>query len=84
MGELVTQGLTLTMYGMGTVFVFLSLLVAATTLMSSLLQRYAPAPLPASRPPNRRAARLDAGTVADDVPLRAAIAAAVHHHRRPR
>ena len=34
MSDLLTQGLTLAAYGMGTVFVFLSLLVAATALMS--------------------------------------------------
>ena len=36
---LVDQGLNLMMYGMGTVFVFLTVLVLATTLMSALLQR---------------------------------------------
>ncbi len=36
------QGLELMLAGMGTVFVFLTLLVAATTLMSSLVQRFAP------------------------------------------
>lgn len=36
------QGLELMLAGMGTVFVFLTLLVAATTLMSALVQRFAP------------------------------------------
>jgi oxaloacetate decarboxylase gamma subunit len=34
MPPLVSQGLDLAMYGMGTVFVFLTILVLATTLMS--------------------------------------------------
>ena len=41
---LLEQGLTLMLVGMGTVFVFLTLLVAATTLMSALTARLAPAP----------------------------------------
>ncbi|MCR9277243.1 MAG: OadG family protein [Pseudomonadaceae bacterium] len=36
------QGLELMLAGMGTVFVFLTLLVAATTLMSALVQRFTP------------------------------------------
>jgi len=34
MPELLVQGLTLAAYGMGTVFIFLSLLVGATVVMS--------------------------------------------------
>ena len=41
---LLGQGLTLMLVGMGTVFVFLTLLVAATTLMSALTARLSPAP----------------------------------------
>jgi oxaloacetate decarboxylase gamma subunit len=37
MSELLSQGLNLALYGMGTVFVFLTLLVGATILMSSLV-----------------------------------------------
>lgn len=36
------QGIELMLAGMGTVFVFLTLLVVATTLMSRLVQRFAP------------------------------------------
>lgn len=42
MSELLTQGLTLAAYGMGTVFVFLSLLVGATALMSKSVNRLIP------------------------------------------
>ena len=38
------QGITLMLVGMGTVFVFLTLLVAAMTVMSSVVQRLSPAP----------------------------------------
>lgn len=41
---LIDQGLNLMLYGMGTVFVFLTLLVFATTLMSRLVTRWAPEP----------------------------------------
>ena len=39
---LINEGLTLMLVGMGTVFVFLTLLVAATTLMSRLVTRFQP------------------------------------------
>ena len=42
---LLEQGLTLMLVGMGTVFVFLTLLVVATTLMSALTARLSPAPV---------------------------------------
>jgi oxaloacetate decarboxylase gamma subunit len=40
---LLEQGVELMFVGMGTVFVFLTCLVAATSLMSWLVQRYSPA-----------------------------------------
>ena len=39
---LIAQGLDLLLYGMGTVFTFLTLLVAVTTVMSALANRFAP------------------------------------------
>jgi oxaloacetate decarboxylase gamma subunit len=39
---LLQQGLDLMVYGMGTVFLFLTLLVAVTALMSSLVSRFLP------------------------------------------
>lgn len=42
--ELINQGLMLMLTGMGTVFVFLTALVIATTLMSRLVMRWQPAP----------------------------------------
>lgn len=41
--SLIDQGFSLMLYGMGTVFVFLTILVFATSLMSKLVQRFAPA-----------------------------------------
>ena len=41
--DLMTQGLELMLVGMGTVFVFLTALVFATTLMSRLVLRFQPA-----------------------------------------
>ena len=39
---LIEQGLDLMLYGMGTVFIFLTLLVIVTTLMSLIVQRWLP------------------------------------------
>ena len=46
--ELLVQGLNLLVLGMGVVFVFLALLVVATSVMSKLIQHYLPEPIPAS------------------------------------
>jgi len=42
--ELVNEGLTLMLAGMGTVFVFLTVLVVMMTLMSRLIMRFQAAP----------------------------------------
>lgn len=42
-GSLLQQGATLMLVGMGTVFVFLTLLVIAMSLMANLIARLAPA-----------------------------------------
>ena len=64
--ELISQGLTLMLAGMGTVFVFLTALVVLMTLMSHLVMRFQPVPVPT-------------GAGDDEV---AAIAAAIMEHRR--
>ncbi len=64
--DLLTQGVELMLVGMGTVFVFLSLLVGATMLMSHVIVRLQPDPL-------------DAEVTAEEV---AAITAAIARHRR--
>tara|TARA_B100001248_G_C27326232_1_gene429148 strand:+ start:787 stop:1017 length:231 start_codon:yes stop_codon:yes gene_type:complete len=43
--QLISQGLDLMLYGMGTVFVFLTVLVAITTFMSSTVAKFAQQPI---------------------------------------
>lgn len=76
---LLSEAFVLLVLGMGTVFVFLALLVVVTTFMSSLLTRYAPAP-----PPKASASNLPpaAGVPPADQTLLAVIGAAIHAHRR--
>lgn len=69
MSPLVSEGLTLALYGMGTVFVFLTLLVLATMTMSWLVAQQETA-VTAALP----ADSADARTMA-------AITAAIHRHR---
>ena len=65
-GDLFNEGLTLMLAGMGTVFVFLTTLVIAMTLMSGLIRRFQPA----------------SDTSNEDDEVVAAIAAAINQHRR--
>ena len=64
---LLEQGVELMLIGMGTVFVFLTCLVAATSLMSWLVQRYSPAAVASDDVPEQEVA---------------AISAAIAQHRR--
>jgi oxaloacetate decarboxylase (Na+ extruding) subunit gamma len=74
MDPVFTAGLELMIIGMGTVFVFLTVLVAATKIMSVIVQRFAP--LPVTLLPQTSA---DSSTPsAEEV---AAITAALHQHR---
>jgi len=65
--QLLNAGVELMLAGMGTVFVFLTLLVVATMGMSALVQRFTPVPDAA-----------DGGVSAEEL---AAISAAVHQFR---
>ena len=76
--QLLHEGLGLMAFGMGFVFVFLTLLVIATTLMSRAVTRWAPAPVIEKPAPRRQS------MAANDGELMAVIAAAVHRHRRRR
>lgn len=75
--DIVAQGLELMLYGMGTVVVFLALLVVATTAMSSFVGRYFPEP---PNPPAMRSRPASTGAATNDE-LVVAITAAVHQHR---
>ncbi|MEH6585952.1 MAG: OadG family protein [Halioglobus sp.] len=75
--DIVAQGLELMLYGMGTVVVFLALLVIATTAMSSFVGRYFPEPQTPAVMGNKPAST---GAAPNDE-LVAAITAAVHQHR---
>lgn len=66
----IVQGLELLVAGMGTVFVFLTLLVLTTTAMSALVQRFTPVPAPEV-----------SGVSEEEV---AAITAAIIRHRNAR
>ncbi|WP_445156744.1 OadG family protein [Halomonas sp. E14] len=76
--QLLQDGLALMGVGMGFVFVFLTALVLATTLMSLVVRRLAPTPVPAPSAPRPAA---DKG---DEAELLAVISAAVHRYRRRR
>ena len=68
MSPLVSEGLNLALYGMGTVFVFLTVLVFATMLMSWLVLKT----VPASQPEQ---------SDTSNSKKMAAITAAIHAHR---
>ena len=69
MPPLISEGLNLALYGMGTVFVFLTLLVLATMLMSRLV----------AHPETAAVVALPADSA--DARTMAAITAAIHQHR---
>lgn len=79
MSNLISEGLNLMVFGMGFVFVFLTLLVFVTNAMSKLVVKYAPAPQPKATP--KRAVPGAATAKANNDELVAVIAAAVHKHR---
>lgn len=77
---LLSQGLELMLYGMGTVVLFLSLLVFATRGMSAAVLRFFPQPVtpaPVAKPP----AADDSGE-APTPEMLAAITIAIHRHQQ--
>lgn len=77
--SIVGQGVELMLYGMGTVVVFLALLVVITSVMSTLVNRYFPeAPAPVAVPTTGR--KSGPGAQADGEVV-AAITAAIAQHR---
>lgn len=73
MAELMSSGVELMFVGMGIVFLFLTMLVVAINIMSSLVQRFFP-----DAPPPVAVATVSSGI---DKSIIAAITAAVHQHR---
>ncbi len=75
MSDLMSNAVNLMLVGMGFVFVFLTILVFATTFMSKLVLKYAPAPepTPAAAPTNQSAS--------NDAQLMAVLSAAVAKYR---
>ena len=71
--NLIQQGLELMLYGMGTVVLFLTLLVLVTGLMSALVRRFTP-PMPEPVPNGVPVGQ-------PDKQLLAVISAAIHQHR---
>ena len=77
-GSIVDQGVELMLFGMGTVLVFLSVLVVSITLMSWILRRYFPE---AEVPPTVVPFSGTLGVTPSDANLVAVISAAIHRHR---
>lgn len=78
MENLVSEGLSLMMFGMGFVFTFLTLLVGMTTLMSKLVTKFEPVPVAA---PVKAKRSPSASVEKSDDELVAVITAAVHKFR---
>ncbi len=75
--EQVNNGLILMLLGMGVVFVFLTLLVFTTKLLSTLVIKFMPEQSVAQRP-----ASVPSVTTSTDTEIAAAITAAVAHSKR--
>ena len=75
------QGLELLLYGMGTVVLFLTLLVFATQRMSALIQRFFPEPESHAAAPRGTQSSPDAQPSPE---VLAVITAALHQHRNRR
>ncbi len=78
MSQLMSDGLGLMGFGMGTVFLFLIVLIFATTIMSKLVVKFAPEAVPAPAKPRT------APSPGVDPQLLKVLAAAVKEHRSRR
>ncbi|MBV1788843.1 OadG family protein [Marinobacterium sp. D7] len=82
MDNLLSEGLELLVFGMGFVFVFLTLLVISTGFMSKLVNKYMPAPAPQAKRARANASALPkANSGAKNDELIAVMTAAVHKYR---
>ena len=73
--NLVVEGLKFMALGMGTVFVFLAILIVMMNLMSSFIHKFFPEPQPSAAAPKQANAEQDKKKIV------AAITAAIAHHR---
>ena len=78
--DLILDGLTLMVFGMGFVFTFLTLLVFATKTMSAIVLRLEPVEDLVITPPLNMAS--PSQNVANDPQLMAVLSAAVHRYRQ--
>jgi len=79
--DLIAEGVNLMLLGMGFVFVFLTVLVIATTLMSKTINRF----FPSTEIPTQggiKGSRAKALPAGEDSQIIAAISAAIHLHRQ--
>ncbi len=79
--NLLQQGMELMIFGMGTVFVFLLVLIAATTLMSFIVQRFFPEAVISALPKASGSIEPSSDSHSQDEQLLAVISAAVHKYR---
>jgi len=77
MSELMSDAINLMVVGMGFVFVFLLILVCVTTIMSKLVNKYAPTPEPVAS----AASNSNNGNASNDAQLLAVLSAAVAKYR---
>lgn len=80
MENLISEGFSLMIFGMGFVFVFLTLLVYATTGMSKLVVKYIPEPAPKLKSSASRSTVAAKAAGSNDEVV-AVLAAAVHKFR---
>ncbi len=78
--DLMLEGLTLMVFGMGFVFTFLTLLVFSTKTMSAIVLRFSPVELLVVNPPLTMVS--PSQQVANDPQLMAVLSAAVHRYRQ--
>lgn len=74
--NLIGEGVKFMVLGMGTVFVFLIILILAMNVMSRIITRYFPEPQGTS------VQKESSGTKGPDLKKVAAIAGAIHHHNK--
>jgi oxaloacetate decarboxylase gamma subunit len=80
-GDIVAQGVELMLYGMGTVVLFLALLVVAIVVMSRIVNHYFPEEESSATAALQKLRGQTQAQSAEDPNLVAVISAAIHQHR---